>query len=252
MKLQYQILEDDFGIKPSIVISYIDQTDIGDELCRYKDKLEFNKENKLIGVKRESYSRATYDYTKFYNISEILLSNNIKTLKAFRLTNFFIKYVPLRAYKKFISIKKYGWKNRDISKCRFPQIRKYLISSNDDEIEYFSIRTREYLDFLRNKKYIKKIILISFPHRDHIFGYTSLDGKKNYYKVNVSNIVDKIVEKNEKKITHLNFTKLIKNKKIKIEEKVFQKGDPGSHLNEYYHEKIFATNIINYLKKLVD
>ena len=104
MKLQYQILEDDFGIKPSIVISYIDQTDIGDELCRYKDKLEFNKENKLIGVKRESYSRATYDYTKFYNISEILLSNNIKTLKAFRLTNFFIKYVPLIAYKKFIGI----------------------------------------------------------------------------------------------------------------------------------------------------
>ena len=38
MQLQYDVLEKDFHIKPNIVIAYIDQTDIGDELCRYKNK----------------------------------------------------------------------------------------------------------------------------------------------------------------------------------------------------------------------
>ena len=33
MQIQFDILEKDFNIKPNIIISYIDQTDIGDELC---------------------------------------------------------------------------------------------------------------------------------------------------------------------------------------------------------------------------
>ncbi len=33
MQIQYGILEEDFNIKPNVVIAYIDQTDIGDELC---------------------------------------------------------------------------------------------------------------------------------------------------------------------------------------------------------------------------
>ena len=38
MKLQYEILKSFFDINPNIVIAYIDQTDIGDEICRYKTK----------------------------------------------------------------------------------------------------------------------------------------------------------------------------------------------------------------------
>jgi len=36
MKIQYKILEEEYKIKPDYLISIIDQTDIGDELCRYK------------------------------------------------------------------------------------------------------------------------------------------------------------------------------------------------------------------------
>ena len=52
MQLQYDILERDFNIKPDVVVAYIDQTDIGDELCRYKDKRVF-KNNVLIAVNNE-------------------------------------------------------------------------------------------------------------------------------------------------------------------------------------------------------
>ena len=47
MKLQYEILKKDFNIHPDIVIAYIDQTDIGDEICRYKKKRYFKHFKKI-------------------------------------------------------------------------------------------------------------------------------------------------------------------------------------------------------------
>ena len=38
MNLQLDILEKDFNIYPNIIIAYFDQSDMGDEICRYKDK----------------------------------------------------------------------------------------------------------------------------------------------------------------------------------------------------------------------
>ena len=37
MNLQLDVLEQDFKIFPDVIIAYIDQTDIGDENCRYKN-----------------------------------------------------------------------------------------------------------------------------------------------------------------------------------------------------------------------
>ena len=92
MKLQYEVLKKDFKIQPNIVVAYIDQSDIGDELCRYKDKSVYDNENNLISIKKENYTRAAYDYTKVYKFSEIILSNKPKIIKNFQMSNFHIKY----------------------------------------------------------------------------------------------------------------------------------------------------------------
>ena len=248
MQLQYEVLEKDFNIRPNIVVAYIDQTDIGDELCRYKDKRVYDENNALIAVKNESYSRATYDYTKIYNISEIVLSNKSELIKTFKLANFFIRYeIILRPIEKFKTIKKFGWKNRDISKCSFSVIRKYLINSDDNDIHYFENRIKDYVNFLLKKKYIEKIILVTFPHRDHISKYSFQKNGENNYSVNVSSIVEDIV-KNKKKINHLNFSKLIFDGKVNFENNPFMENDPGSHLKENYHANIFTLKIINLLK----
>ena len=76
MQLQYQILEKDFNIKPNIVVAYIDQSELGDELCRYKNNRLYDSKNKLISIKNTNYSRAVFEYTRINNISEIILSNN--------------------------------------------------------------------------------------------------------------------------------------------------------------------------------
>jgi len=247
MQLQYEILEKDFNIKPDAVVVYIDQTDIGDEICRYKDKRFFNENKDLVGVGNEKYSRATYDYTKLYAISDIKLNNDSKMLRSYKLTNFFIKYSFFRFIKKVESIKKFGWENKEISKCRFNEIRKYLINSTDDEVNYFKDRLSSLINFFNKRKYIKKIIFVTFPHKGHIFGDFNDQNVKENYLVNVSDIVDNIL-KNHKNINHLNFTKLFFDSKIDIKESYYMKNDPGSHLNADFHASIFVREIINQLK----
>ena len=46
MSLQYKFLKTDFDINPSIVVIYVDQTDIGDEICRYDPSKKY-KEKKI-------------------------------------------------------------------------------------------------------------------------------------------------------------------------------------------------------------
>ena len=248
MQVQYGILERDFNIKPNIVVAYFDQTDFGDELCRYKDKRVYDKNNTLVAVKKENYSRATYDYTKIFYISEIALLDDSSIIRTFKFTNFFIKYGFLRFIEKSKSISKNGWKNVDDSKCRVNKILKYLSNSNDNEISFFEDRIKDYINLLINKEYIEKIILVTFPHKEHLYnGYDILNNKKNHYSINVSNIIEKIV-KNEKKIYHLNFSKLIFERKIHLDNNAFVLYDLASHLKEKHHATTFTQEIINLLK----
>ena len=90
-----------------------------------------------MGVKKEEYSKATYDYTKIFNISEINLKNASKFKKNINLTNFFIKYGFLRFKKRIEAINRFGLKNANIAKCRFKEIKKYLVKSNNEDLAYF-------------------------------------------------------------------------------------------------------------------
>ena len=263
MKLQYEILKKDFNIKPNIVVAYIDQTDIGDELCRYEDKRIYDEKNNLVAVKNETYSRATFDYTKIYNISESVLSDNSQLVKTFKVANFYIKYIFLRAVQKYKTIEKYGWKDRDISKCGFRDIIKYLWSSDDNEISFFEDRVKEYLNLLLSDQNIQKIIVVTHPHIGHVYGYGykikeneiyeyKIKGnERKYFTINVSDIIEKIV-KNEKKIYHLNFSKLISDGEINLENSPFEGSYHtniwDSHLIEDYQMSVFVQKIINLLK----
>ena len=72
--------------------------------------------------------------------------------------------------------------------------------------------------------------------------------EKNLYSVNVSNIVDRVLQYDEK-IYHLNFSKLISDKEIILLNNEFSDTDPASHLKEKYHASIFTRKIIYLLKQ---
>ena len=246
MSVQINLLEKDFGISPKIVIAYIDQTDFGDELCRYK-KNKIYKNGDLIAIKPEDHSmnNSVYNYSKIYSISDIYLNDSSKIIKTYRLINFKFFYLinksSLNIYRKYISQKKID--KEVLVKCYYDQIEKYLINPKENEINYFEKSIDEYIKKLEKKKYIKKIFLITFPHRKHFM--TNEKGDK-IYKYNVAQAVNNVL-KDKKNIIHINFSKKYLN------EENFEYSNIWSqdliHLNGKNHSDLFIKNILNELQK---
>ena len=179
MHKQYEILKEDFKINPNILVIYIDQTDIGDEFCRYKNNKVYSSNGNFIRVNREKFTRATYDYSKLYMYSELNFESNFKKILKFpyKKTLYFIK----RNTKQVRNIINYGYKKRDVSKCGFKEIMKELINYDIDAEKNFKKSLKEYLETLYYDRNIDKIYLVSFPHKKH---------HNNFYVVNVSNYID--------------------------------------------------------------
>ncbi len=241
MKLQFEILKKDFNIHPDIIVAYIDQTDIGDEICRYKNKRYFNSENKLIGVKSEKFSRSIYDYSRIYRLSEINLNTNNNIIKSFLYTNFFLEFKIKRAIVKINNILSSGFKDMEEKRCYFGEIQKYLkeeIKKSDKQ--YFQNRLKDYLNSILNDIKVEKIFIVTFPHRNNFFDTEN----KDFYKVNVADLVDEELNKlNNPKINHINFYKLLNNNP-KFNFEIYREGDPASHLNETPHNEIFISEIL--------
>ena len=83
MNVQFNILENDFDIKPDVVIVYVDQTDIGDEFCRYRNLRVLDETGNLIKVPYEDFPiyKGPFNLHEILIFSEIELKNNSKIMK---------------------------------------------------------------------------------------------------------------------------------------------------------------------------
>jgi|TARA_B100001971_G_C18175933_1_gene529917 hypothetical protein len=243
MTIQYKILKNDFKINPDYVVLNIDQTDFGDELCRYKKNRYYNlNNNELIGVKPDLIK-----IPKILELSKIASLNSPKIIKEIKIFNFFL-HLKYKLVKNEI-LKKIGKGQREYG-CSLNEIFSYLITPSKEDLNYFNHSVKNFFDLLNNVDNIKKILIVTFPHRNQISTIKNLNHTSDY-KFNVSNLIDDYLKKqNNKKFQHLNFTELIKVNKIKIIEKNFIKNDQSSHLNEDSHLKIFTKNIIAEIDKL--
>ncbi len=89
MNVQFTILENDFDIKPDIVVVYVDQTDIGDEFCRYRNLRVLDETDNLIKVTYEDFSihKGPFNLHEIFIFSEIELKNNSKIIKTQKYLN---------------------------------------------------------------------------------------------------------------------------------------------------------------------
>jgi hypothetical protein len=223
MTSQLDILKKEYKIQPSIIISIIDQTDIGDELYRYKksDKNffsptlnDFNKRFQANAIKNFNrtnsnfYKLLQYAYNYYlYNIELYSFSNS-------EFINFVYKQIKANFYKtpKILSPLKFG------------------ISFKEKEI--VKKRIHNYINFSFQNKNLKKIYFVTHPHLKHL---------NKEYILSVSTIINEVIEESEfkTKISHINFEK--------IEDSSYTRsyvlGDPFSHLTaesyyNYYLPKI--------------
>ena len=246
MNLQLDVLEEDFKIFPNIVITYIDQTDIGDENCRYKNNKIYKNET-LVSIQPEAQLmyRDIFNYSEIYGLSKIYLKDNSKISKTFQLINFKFKYNlkknGIRFYRKYISNLESD--KEKLKKCYGSAIQKYLIDPNDSDIKYFEDSITEYIKKIERKKHIKKLIFVTAPHKKNF--YKNSD-QKSYYKLNVSDVVSGII-KNKKNITHINFSKILLNDKNFDHKNIWHVDN--MHLNSNFHGKLFIKKILDELSK---
>ena len=110
----------------------------------------------------------------------------------------------------------------------------YLKSPNQLAINHFEYVLKEYFKKLNRKKYLKKIFVVTHPHKLHI--------TSSKYKVDVSDIVERVVL-DFSKIDHINFSEIISKNpnfyKDKNEGWVWDE----SHLNE--------TNYFIFIKEIL-
>ena len=242
MNLQPDVLEEDFKIFPNIVIAYIDQTDIGDENCRYKNnKIYKNETLESIPPEAQLMYRSIFNYSEIYGLSKIYLKDNSKISKTFQLINFKFKYSlkknGIRFYRKYISNLESD--KEKLKKCYGSEIQRYLIDPNDSDIKYFEDSITEYIKKIDQKKHIKKLIFVTAPHKENF-------NQKNRYKLNVSDLIDGII-KNKKNITHINFSKILLNDKNFDHKNIWHVDN--MHLNSNFHGKLFIKKILDELSK---
>ena len=241
MNIQYQILKDDFKLKPKIVVLYIDQTDFGDEMCRYKKNKEFVN-GKLYGVRDYFFTPRAISMSK---IDKKYTNSFLKDLAQF---NFYIKEKFFLATNKFQKIFK---NNKNIYGCDSSDILSYLINPTVNSIEYFRNSTKDLVDLLNNDRQIEQILIVTFPHRNHLKHISNANDYGDY-NYSVEDAVDHYISnKVSEKITHLKFSKYFNKNTELINKKSFIQMDKTSHLTESSHSKIFTRKIIDEIDKIL-
>ena len=225
---QLNIIVNDFKIKPNVVVVYIDQTDMGDELCRYKNLLNLDKKNGnllSVSMKKFPYYRDVFNLHEKISFSEIELAKKNKIFKTQLLINYKFKKSLRRLNQKLLVL--FFNKSKDI-KCEWKVIESYKEIIKKDEKEYFLSVLNKLFHSLNEKKYIEKIYIVTHPHK--------LQLTTNKQPIDVSKFISEIVH-DFNKIDHINFSKIIAKK-----EKFYQDLETiwlndSIHLNEQNYRK---------------
>lgn len=203
MYKQLKILEEDFKIFPTVMVIYIDQTDMGDELCRYKHLIQFDKKGKLINVAGEKYPlyQGVFNLHEKISLSIIELSNTSKFLKTNQIINYKAKKSFIKIKKKFLNF----FNDEKLKKCEWRIIEGYKKSLSKQDKLYLIDLFKKYFNFLDTRDYIKSVFIVTHPHKIQL---TTKD-----QPIDVSEIVSVSIQ-NQDKFHHINFKKILKNEEI--------------------------------------
>ena len=214
--VQLKILRDDFNINPDKIISIIDHTDVGDEICRYKNMLEFNDDKTLLRVRPENmYSPEVFTVERYLLKAAIYNSNDF----------YIVKYIKNKIFRKDVR------NNRKYDPiCTFAEImRPVKFGLNKNEYTYLKEVTLRYINTVFSDKNVKKLLLVVHPHMKHF------TGEYNFY---FGDFLKEILQENifKEKIVLLDFKEIFyetyfEGDKSKNYENVFVPDDAASHIN---------------------
>lgn len=225
MAVQYRILKEDFGVKPRAVIAIIDQTDVADETCRYRQQLGVNDSGKPIVRPYDQDDTQPFSVLSYLNLIDILDEDRSALIRL-------LKY-------KLNKLKPTKWAG-----CSYEQIVAPLIGRlTEEERLYFLERLQNYIATVFSEADPDlRLMLVTHYHRGHLSGE---------YSVSVSALVKEASDRSEfrDRIMLVDFTP--KDHGSAGAEAVFKSNDPWSHLTDTAHRRTYARKILASLRELM-
>ena len=230
------------NITPDLIISFIDQTDLGDEFYRYKKQLIYpSNKNKTLKVK--PFDRKNHRMYYNYKTSEV---SDINPLKLTPVTPYFL----LKIYDKLnYFVNKDSSINDDIGAT--PGLEKIIdpLVNEDQEVNnHFKRVLLYYLETVDNLG-TKEIYLVTHPHYRHL-----IQDNNFKYRYNISTIIDETLENNRDKfITKIYHIKINPEISCSLDnltcDGYFEENDKSSHpsLKNNTYPKV-SKNIVNFIK----
>lgn len=233
MEVQLRILRSDFDLKPTHLITVVDHTDIGDELCRYMNLVELNDSGHPIRVNPESYlSKEDFSIKHFFDRNTIIYSSKFNIVKL-------IELGIIEISRKFFSGKE---------RCEWEEIARPLIKGlSVNEEKYFRERMGSYIDSAFKDKSLLKLTFVIHPHLKHLE-----ESVANSYKLYLAEIMKGVIQSSahKEKIHLMDFKNMISDVYFKegfnSNPSIFVENDPASHLNDKAHS-IYSKYILNHL-----
>jgi hypothetical protein len=219
MQAQYRLLKQDFAIQPTTVVAIIDQTDIGDELCRYRQQLAVNSSGEHVVKPYDGTELVPYLLKPYFDLIEILDKPGNPLFKL-------IEYRLAKA------------KSMAPKGCYLNHIVGPLTGKLDPADRHYVVqRIGSYIsEVFRAPSLVKNLVIVTHFHAKHQTGE---------YVISVADLVKEAVEASAHKdlIKQLDFTP--SDYAHEDMSKMFKLDDPFSHLTDYMHRKIYARKILN-------
>ena len=224
MQAQLRVLRDDFNMTPLVIVGIIDQTDIGDELCRYQMQVGNDDSGYHIVRPYDSDLMVPYNISHYFKLLDILDAPGLPLLKLIK-----YKYNKMRM--------------PSIGGCSREILQPLMNGVTQREYAYVSARITAYIEEVFRHGATNHLILVTHFHRDHVSGN---------YKFDVGSIVDEAIVNSKFKngITHLKFEP--ENYKVDSIDAIFVRGDIFSHLTDYFHRKIYTRDILRQISLALD
>ena len=224
MLVQLKILREEFNLHPSIVVAIFDQTDIGDELDRYKDSI-LDVDKNILRMRAPEFESLNHNGLLRAKNSINLYSDKFSLHKLYEYTRF---------RKEEDGLPHWGVHVLDPLYYGVDQAQKNRVVDN----------ISAYISEVFSDKAVKKLIIVTHPHKNHLFG-------KEKYKANISDLVNLSISNASRKIDiqHLNLNNNFFHSYPNMDYKeIFLMDDPSSHLSDEAYACCYYPAILDSIK----
>jgi hypothetical protein len=227
---QLQSLSDSFGVRPDAIVLIVDQTDVGDEGCRYRDKTTVDDRG-MVSVAPEDIESG--DTPRYWQLE---MHNRMQDGRTSGIKNFFAFYA-MRARQRF---RNEARMSGDEMQCGWSRVSQWLRDGNDADARAFEQALHRYINVALARRQLECLIVVTHPHRAHL---ASLPGEMPFRWDVLGLVADVVRSTADRRLSHLNlgpeFAMLYGGRDV---SEVFYPHDRASHLTRMV-EPIYAGRI---------